>query len=72
VGAVASVIGAFYYLRVIKVMMFDAPSDVELADDVSWIERGLIASAALYVSVVGWPVAGLLGAATARAAGALI
>jgi NADH-quinone oxidoreductase subunit N len=36
VGAVFAVIGAFYYLRVIKVMYFDPPADAEplvLPDD---------------------------------------
>lgn len=72
VGAIASVIGAFYYLRVIKVMLFDPPSDVVFADNGGWMERLLICVAALYVSVLGFMLIAPLGAATARAAGALI
>jgi NADH-quinone oxidoreductase subunit N len=72
VGAIASVIGAFYYLRVIKVMLFDPPSDIVFADNGGWLERLLIAVAALYVSVLGFILIAPLGAATARAAGALI
>ncbi|MFM6853077.1 MAG: NADH-quinone oxidoreductase subunit NuoN [Sphingopyxis sp.] len=54
IGAVASVIGAFYYLRVIKVMLFDAPADEAFPIRGAVVERGLIAVAALYVSVVGF------------------
>ena len=30
-GAVASVIGAFYYLRIVKIMYFDEPADTIFA-----------------------------------------
>ena len=53
IGIAASVIGAFYYLKVIKVMYFDEPANV-IADANSktllWI-GGLLA---LFVSPIGW------------------
>ncbi|MEQ1509046.1 MAG: NADH-quinone oxidoreductase subunit NuoN [Sphingopyxis sp.] len=72
IGAIASVIGAFYYLRVIKVMLFDAPTDVRFPVAGTWFERGLIALCAAYVSIIGFIVIGPLSAATARAAGSLL
>ena len=72
VGAIASVIGAFYYLRVIKVMMFDAPSDVELEAPSGRLENLLIGAAALYVSVVGFVLVGPLEMVISNATGALL
>jgi len=59
-GFVASVIGAYYYLRVIKVMYFDEPGPEYGRGDA--VEGGLIAVAAVVVSPAGWlllmPLAG--------------
>ena len=59
-GFVASVIGAYYYLRVIKVMYFDEPAPEYGRGDA--VEGGLIAVAAVAVSPAGWlllmPLAG--------------
>ena len=68
IGAIASVIGAFYYLRVIKVMWFDPPADVAIPVSGGLVERGLMAVAALYVSVAGFLLIEPLTAATLRAA----
>lgn len=72
IGAIASAIGAFYYLRVIKVMIFDPPSDVTFPIDGGLAERGLIALAAAYVSVVGYFLLLPLSGVTAAAAGSLL
>lgn len=72
IGAIASVIGAFYYLRVIKVMLFDAPSGVNFPVEGARFERWLIALCAAYVSIFGFVIVGPLSAATTRAAGALL
>ncbi len=72
VGAIISVIGAFYYLRVIKIMLFDKPSGVDFPVVPSWTERALILGAALYLSVGGFFFIAPLSEATARAAGSLL
>lgn len=69
-GFVASVIGAYYYLRVIKVMYLDAPAPA-FARERNLVEGGLIAAAATFVSPVGWVLLAPLGAWTAAAARSL-
>ncbi|QJQ32913.1 NADH-quinone oxidoreductase subunit NuoN [Sphingomonas lacunae] len=72
IGALASVIGAFYYLRVIKVMMFDAPADVSFPAVGGVAERGVIAVSAAYVSLFGFILLAPLSQVAAWAAGALL
>lgn len=72
VGAIASVIGAFYYLRVIKIMLFDPPSGVEFPVSGNWMERGVMGLAAAYVSIFGFILVGPLANATQYAASALL
>jgi NADH-quinone oxidoreductase subunit N len=72
VGAVASVIGAYYYLRVIKVMLFDPPADVTFPVEGALVERGLILLGAAYVSLFGFLLIAPLSAATMAAAGSLL
>lgn len=53
IGIAASVIGAFYYLKVIKVMYFDDQADIIVGSDsktLIWI-GGLLA---LFISPLGW------------------
>ena len=73
VGFVASVIGAYYYLRVVKVMYFDEPAPAFPVgrDAESRVEGGLIAAAAVFISPVGWILLAPLGAWTLTAARAL-
>ncbi|CAN5374866.1 NADH-quinone oxidoreductase subunit NuoN [soil metagenome] len=71
VGFVASVIGAYYYLRVVKVMYFDDAVGEGFAKSGDIVEGGLIAVAAVFVSPVGWVLLGTLGVATMTAAKAL-
>ena len=69
VGIAASVIGAFYYLKIIKTMYFD-DSAPGFARPVSRVENGLIAASALVIAL-GYPLIPWLDATTANAAGAL-
>ncbi|MFM2410572.1 MAG: hypothetical protein RL481_1400 [Pseudomonadota bacterium] len=70
IGIVASVIGAFYYLKVIKVMYFDEPTGqiVEADDKVLPIAGGVLA---LAVSPLGYFAIPALSILTAQAAKAL-
>ncbi|TPG12680.1 NADH-quinone oxidoreductase subunit NuoN [Sphingomonas oligophenolica] len=70
-GFVASVIGAYYYLRVIKVMYFDDPAPA-YGGEAGIVEGGLIAAAAVFVSPVGWLLLAPLGVATLGAARSLL
>ncbi len=69
-GFAASVIGAYYYLRVIKVMYFDAPGE-PYSGRATPVEGGLIAVMAVAMSPVGWIALGTLGVWTTTAARAL-
>jgi NADH-quinone oxidoreductase subunit N len=68
-AAVGSVIGAYYYLRIVKVVFLDPPAgEFERGDT---IERGLIAVAAVLISPFGWFLLSPLGDWTSAAAKAL-
>ncbi|HEY9552671.1 NADH-quinone oxidoreductase subunit NuoN [Allosphingosinicella sp.] len=70
VGIATSVIGAFYYLMIVKTMYMDEPAPAyEKSPDRA--EGILIALAALFVSPLGYFSIPLLDAATLNAAGAL-
>ncbi|WBH17565.1 NADH-quinone oxidoreductase subunit NuoN [Sphingomonas radiodurans] len=69
VGIAASVIGAYYYLRVIKTMYFDEPGEPLGAGD--RLEGGMIAVAAVAVSPLGYLAIPLLGGWSMAAARAL-
>ncbi len=70
VGIVASVIGAYYYLRIIKTMYFDDPS-TQFGAAHERVEGGLIALTAVFVSPLGYLAIPLLTAGTMTAARAL-
>ena len=69
-GIAASVIGAFYYLKFIKVMFFDEPADVvaENTSTARWVVLGLTA---LLISPLGYLLTIWLDGITGRAASAL-
>lgn len=69
IGIAASVIGAFYYLKIIKTMYFDEPGSPFAKGD-SVLEKVLIAASATFV-VLGYGLIPLLGNASAAAAKAL-
>ncbi len=72
-GAIGSVVGAFYYLKIIKTMYFDAPvGDGEIArGGGNAVEYALIVIAALFISPLGYLLIKPLAPVTAAAAGAL-
>ena len=70
IGVAASVIGAFYYLKVVKVMYFDEPADTIVASDdraLGWVGGTM----AIAVSPLGYLAIPFLGVLTAQAAKAL-
>ncbi|WP_037501913.1 NADH-quinone oxidoreductase subunit NuoN [Sphingomonas jaspsi] len=69
-GILGTVIGAFYYLKIVKVMYFDAPAQPYAKGD-HGLETALIALAALFVSPLGYLLIGPLGDLTKSAAGSL-
>lgn len=69
-GILGTVIGAYYYLRIVKVMYMDAPGQ-PYARGRSRLESALIALAALLVSPLGYLLVGPLGELTNNAAGSL-
>jgi len=70
VGAAASAIGAFYYLKIVKTMYFDEAAPA-FAGKTDLIEGGLITVTALLISPVGWLVLRPLELWTTHAAQAL-
>jgi NADH-quinone oxidoreductase subunit N len=69
IGIAASVIGAFYYLKIIKTIYFDEPA-ARFAPAGSAIENGLIAACAVFI-VLGYLLIPALGTEAAAAASAL-
>ena len=70
IGIATSVIGAFYYLKIVKTMYFDEPAP-RYAPSTSRMEGGLIALSALFVSPLGYLAIPALGVASMAAAKAL-
>ncbi len=68
IGFLASVVAAFYYLRLVKVMYFDEPG-VAVVSDGGITNGAMIAAAALFCSPVGMlaitPIVGAAGRASA-------
>ncbi len=69
IGIAASVIGAYYYLKIIKTMYFDAPA-MTYAPAGSRLENGLIAVCATFI-VFGYLLIPVLGSEAAVAARSL-
>jgi len=69
-GVAASVIGAFYYIKIVKVMFFDEPAAglQRESDSAHW---ALLALCTVLISPLGFLATGWLGALTDRAAAAL-
>ncbi|WP_296680853.1 NADH-quinone oxidoreductase subunit NuoN [Novosphingobium sp.] len=70
IGIAASVIGAFYYLKVVKVMYFDEPAGVALGKS-DWVHQALLLLAALIISPLGYLLTKWLSDLSSLAAGAL-
>jgi NADH-quinone oxidoreductase subunit N len=69
-GMAASVIGAFYYIKIVKVMFFDEPADTVRGKS-DWAHWALLAISAVVVSPLGYLVTGWLGGLADGAAAAL-
>lgn len=71
-GIVASVIGAFYYIAIIKMMYFDDTSDTEIpAGGGAIVEDAVITASALWLSVIGYLFIPVLAVVSASAAAVL-
>ncbi|MCL6697774.1 NADH-quinone oxidoreductase subunit NuoN [Sphingomonas sp. NSE70-1] len=70
-GILGTVIGAYYYLRIVKVMYFDAPAGQPYARGGNALETAMIFLFALIVSPLGYLLIGPLGELTGRAAGSI-
>ncbi|MBD3728501.1 MAG: NADH-quinone oxidoreductase subunit NuoN [Sphingomonadales bacterium] len=70
IGIAASVIGAFYYLKVVKVMYFDEPANVAVGKS-DWAHQALLAICAIFISPLGYLLTGWLGGMADKAAAAL-
>jgi NADH-quinone oxidoreductase subunit N len=70
IGFIASVVAAFYYLRIIKIMYFDEPG-VAVTSDGGATNGAMIAAAALFCSPIGMLAITPLVAAAGRASAAL-
>ncbi len=71
-GIVASVIGAFYYIAIIKTMYFDDKSDTEIpAGGGAIAEDAVITASALWLSVIGYLFIPVLAVVSASAAAVL-
>jgi NADH-quinone oxidoreductase subunit N len=72
VGVVASVVGAYYYLRMVKIMFFDQPAGVAVAAHTGGRVNGaMMAACAVFCSPAGYLLLGPLQVAGARAAASL-
>ena len=71
IGIAASVIGAFYYLKVVKVMYFDEPVGKALGKS-DWVHQVLLALAAVFISPLGYLLTKCLGGLATTATAALL
>ena len=71
IGIAASVIGAFYYIKIVKVMYFDDPAEVVTgkSDTAHWVLLGLMT---LIISPLGYLATAWLGGWADKAASALM
>ena len=70
IGIAASVIGAFYYIKIVKIMYFDQPAEVVTGKS-DWAHQALLALSALLISPLGYLLTPLLGDLAEAAASAL-
>jgi NADH-quinone oxidoreductase subunit N len=70
IGIAASVIGAFYYIKIVKVMYFDEPTNV-IEGTSDWVHWALLAISSAVVSPLGYLLTLWLGGLADKAAAAL-
>ncbi len=71
IGIAASVIGAFYYLKIVKIMYFDEPAGT-ITGRSDWAHNALLALAALVISPLGYLLTRWLGGWADTAAATLL
>ena len=64
-------IGAFYYIKIVKIMYFDEPVEVVRGKS-DWAHWTLLAIATLFISPLGYLLTPLLGELADNAAAALL
>jgi NADH-quinone oxidoreductase subunit N len=69
-GIAASVIGAYYYIKIVKIMFFDDPADTVRGKS-DWAHWALLAVSAILMSPFGYLLTGWLDTFADRAAAAL-
>jgi NADH-quinone oxidoreductase subunit N len=70
-GVLASVVAAYYYLRIVKILFFDEPAGVVVTGDGALVNQGMMVAAAAFCSPLGYLALGPLTEATRLAAGSL-
>jgi NADH-quinone oxidoreductase subunit N len=70
VGIAASVIGAFYYIKIVKVMYFDEPAN-KVTGKSDWVHQAVLFLCALMISPLGYLLTKWLGGLADGAAAAL-
>ena len=61
IGVLTSVIGAFYYIRIVKIMYFDEPADAfdrPIGRDLAWITTVMAIFVLVFIAIQGPVVAG--------------
>ena len=70
IGIAASVIGAFYYIKIVKIIYFDEPANVVTGKS-DWAHQAILALCALFISPAGYLLTVWLGELADKAAAAL-
>ena len=70
IGIAASVIGAFYYIKIVKIMYFDAAVDVVKGKG-DWAHTAILALSTLAISPLGYLLTRWIGGLADSAAAAL-
>ena len=71
IGIAASVIGAYYYIKIVKIMFFDEPADT-IKGKSDWAHWALLAICAILMSPLGYLLTGWLDRFADGAAAALL
>ena len=70
IGIAASVIGAFYYIKIVKILYFDEPA-MKVTGKSDWMHQALLGLSALAISPLGYLLTLWLGGLADKAAAAL-
>ena len=70
IGIAASVIGAFYYIKIVKIMYFDEPTG-KVTGQSDWAHHALLVVSAVFISPLGYLLTKWLGGLADAAAAAL-